>query len=169
MIITDKKEIIQELHKVLSIDYPGVFHIKYAENDYRGCKCSLSHVIKVLLEPTNITDVNLWKKEVTRIVNEGVTLHYIVDISLHPNDDTDFEDIIDFVITRYDLGGGFLICNHSETIPKGMIAIVIIFGKMRESDADEYLIEEMGLDNGRECELNGPIDFEELINTLDNE
>ena len=44
----------------------------------------------------------------TRIVNEGITLHYIVDMSLHTNDDTDFEDIIDFAITRYDLGGGFI-------------------------------------------------------------
>lgn len=169
MIITDKKEIIQELHKVLSNDYPGVFHIEYAENDYRGCKCSLSHSIKVLLQPTNITDVNLWKKEVTRIVNEGVTLHYIVDISLHPNDDTDFEDMIDFAITRYDLGGGFLICNRSEEVPGGKIEIVIIFAKLRENDEGEYHPEELGLDKRRELEIGEPINFNEIMKDFKHE
>ena len=169
MMITDKKEIIQELHKILSMDYPGVFHIKYPESDYRGCKCSLSHVIKVLLEPANITDVNLWKKEVTRIVNEGITLHYIVDMSLHPNDDTEFEDIIDFAITRYDLGGGFLICNRSENVPVGKIEIVIISAKLRENDEGEYYPEEQGLDKRRQLEIGEPIDFNEIMRDFKHE
>ena len=39
----------------------------------------------------------------------------------------------------------------------------MIFGKLREAEDSEYLPEEMGLDSGREYELEGPIDFEEII------
>ena len=168
MIITDKRQVVKELHKVLSNDYPGVFHIKYTDEDYQG-SCTLSYAIKAILDPTNNTEVDLWKEDVTRVVNYGVTLHYIVDISLHPDDETDFEGISDFAFTRYNLGGGFLICNHSEEIPVGKMEIVIIFGKLRKNDEGEYLPEEHDLDKRREFEMGESIDFDEIMKELKNE
>ena len=111
----------------------------------------------------------MWKEDVTRVVNDGVTLHYIVDISLHPEDETDFEGIADFALTRYNLGGGFLICNHSEEIPVGKMEIVIIFGKLRKNDEGEYLPGEQGLDKRREFEMGEPIDYDEIMKELKNE
>lgn len=169
MIITDKKLILHELHKALSNDYPGVFHIKYTDENYQGSKCTLTYAIKAILDPTNNTEVDLWKEDVTRVVNDGVTLHYIVDISLHPEDETDSEGIADFALTRYNLGGGFLICNHSKEIPVGKMEIVIIFGKLRKNDEGEYLPEEQGLDKRREFEMGEPIDFDEIMKELKNE
>lgn len=164
MIITDKAKIISELHKVLSNDYPGVFHIKYSGENYRGSHSSLSYASVVTLSADDTKAIQSWKDEIAFIMEQGVTLHYIVDITVNTDDETaDFEDIIDFAITRYELGGGFLICNRSDDVPAGMIRIVLIFGKLREAEDSEYLPEEMGLDSGREYELEGPIDFEKII------
>lgn len=164
MIITDKAKIIKELYKVLSHDYPGIFHIKYQGENYRGSQSTLSYASICTLSADDANSIQSWKDEVAFIMDQSVTLHYIVDIIVNTDGEIDdFEEIVDFVISRYELDGGLLICNKSDDVPVGMIKIVLIFGKLREAEDSEYLPEEIGLDSGREYELEGPIDFEEII------